>query len=345
MNHNAVLQTDQARLSLPISEKKRGSTAIVWISLFVVGYAFSTWFLAAYSEGDQRSYEMFWRAVAASYPAQWQALQIGYLSSSDLLYTGIIGLGAYNGLDRITYLSVWNGFLISSIGHILWKNKSSITFSILAFSNFYLLVLLGPAERLKFAYLFLILSLILKNRVLKILTSMLSVLCHTQAIVQLTSSAFYYVLVNYRKVFADVRNVVLAIVIAPLIVGLGYYIYTSDLIYDFYIGVADIVTRKSEIYGDESQGVLEIIQWGLILVTGLLVFDKKLQFIISMIPLGILTSLYGSRINVATLAFFCMLAIVQRRTDHPFVLAVMGYMSFKSIGFLIRVVETGQGFL
>src|SRR6185295_17687267 len=105
----------------------------------------------------------------------------------------------------------------------------------------------------------------------------------------------------------------------------AYYVYTSGSAYDVYINVADIITRKSEVYGDESQGVLEIIQWGLILATGLVVFDKKVQFLISMIPLGILTSLYGSRINVATLAFFCTLAIVQRKTYNPFVLAVMGY--------------------
>jgi hypothetical protein len=345
MNRNAILKQNNTYSPIEIPSEKRGQLVLVWVSLFIVGFIFSHWFLTVYSEGDQRYYENFWIAVGSSYPYQWQQLQISYVGSSDLLYSGIIGLGAYNDFDRIAYLSAWNGLLISAIGHVLWKNKSSLIFSLFVFSNFYILVLLGPAERLKFAYLFLILSLCINNRILKATVASLSVLCHTQAVVQLAASGIYYVLTNHRKIFANERNVIIAIVIAPFAVGFGYYLYTSASLYDIYLGFADIVSRKSEIHSDESQGILEIVQWGLVLGTGLLVFNKKVQFLISMIPLGVLTSLYGNRINVATLAFFCALAIVQRKTSHPFVLAVMGYMSFKSIGFIMRVLDTGQGFL
>lgn len=89
---------------------------------------------------------------------------------------------------------------------------------------------------------------------------------------------------------------------------------------------------------------MEIIQWFLILVVGTTVFNKRVQFFVGMLPMGVLTAFYGSRINVATLAFFCALALLQNKTAHPFVLAVMAYMSFKSIGFIANVLQTGQGF-
>ncbi len=346
MNQSAVLNLNDPVQLIPVADKRRKSTFIVCFTLFLICYAFSSWFLTIYSEGDQRHYEMFWRAVGDSYPWQWQTLQITYLSSSDLLYTAIIGFGVTYDLDRITYLSFWNGLLFSTIGYILWQNRASVIFALLVFSNFYILVLLGPAERLKFAYLFLMLSMCFESVKLKIVTSTLSVFCHTQAIVQLISSGVYYILTNYREVFKNKRNVVIALTFIPLfLAALAYYVYTSGTAYDVFINAADIIASKSEIYGDESQGVLEIIQWALILATGLLVFNKKLQFLLSMIPLGILTSLYGSRINVATLAFFCVLAIVQRKTYNPLVLAVMAYMSFKSIDFITRTLATGQGFL
>jgi hypothetical protein len=166
--------------------------------------------------------------------------------------------------------------------------------------------------------------------------SMLSVFAHTQAIVQFVSSAMYYVIEFRKTIFSSRWKTTLFVVGVPVALGAAMYILINSS--------GDVISQKADFYGEESQGLIEIIQWFLILICGAVVFKRRLQFFIGMLPMGVLTSLYGNRINVATLAFFCALSLAQRKTAHPLVLAVMAYMSFKTIGFVTNVLNTGQGF-
>ena len=305
--------------------------------VFVAGYFFSIWFLDVYRWGDQYYYDRFWRAMTWTHPALWSQLQFQHLSSAEPLYRLIIGLGTYLRFDRIVYLSLWNGFFLSTIAYVLIKNRSSIIFAAFVFTNFYIFVLLSSAERLKFAYLFLVLAFCVESIKWKVVFSVMSGFAHTQAVVQFISASIYFVVAEYKRIFASRFKTIAFFVGAPVALGIVAYYLTNS--------IGDVVARKSEFYIDESEGLPEIVQWVLILVCGIVVFDKRLQFVLGMLPMGVLTALYGGRINVATLAFFCALALAERRTAHPFVLLVMAYMSFKSIGFITNVLATGHGFL
>lgn len=306
------------------------------LAIFVIGYFFSIWLLGEYTAGDQEFYTNFWYAMTWAHPSQWSRLQIQYLGSSEPLYRSIIGIGTYFNFDRIRYLSCWNGFMLASVGWVLLKYRASILFSFLIFSNYYLWVLLGPAERLKFAYLLLILAFCGGGIKTKISLSFLSVFAHTQALVQFVSAGIYYLIGIRQQIFSSRWKTISFIVLVPVFVGIAAYVIMNS--------AGDVISQKAEFYGGESRGIAEIIQWMLILLCGYLVFDKKMQFFIGMLPMGVLTALYGNRINVATLAFFCALSLSQGKTRHPLVLAVMAYMSFKTIGFVINFVSTGDGF-
>lgn len=309
---------------------------LVGIPLFLAGYVFSRWLLSVYVAGDQQSYASYWNAVSWSYPWQWNGLQLIYVGSSDILYSFIIGFGTYTGLDRIDYISLWNGFFVALVGQILFRYRASIIFYLLIFTNFYFLVLLGSAERLKFAYIFLILAIYIDGVIGKVISSIASVFTHTQSLVQFFMSFTYYISTEYKNIIKNRLSFIAIFVIFPCIsLGVGYYLYNI---------AGEVITRKSEFYGEQSQGLLEIVQWIMIVIVGFSVYDKKLPFLVSMMPAGVLTYFYGNRINVATLAFFCILALLQKKTLHPLVLLVMAYMSFKSIGFIEKTLATGQGF-
>lgn len=312
------------------------ATVLLCLAVFVVGYFFSIWLLNAYPGGDQEFYTNFWHAMTWAHPSQWQRLQFEYLSSAEPLYRFIIGAGTYLRFDRILYLAFWNGVMLSAIAFILMKYRASILFSVLIFTNYYLIVLVGPAERLKFAYLLLILASCGGGVKWKSILSLMSVFAHTQAMVQFVSAAMYYVIENRRELFSSPLKTFSFTIGILVVIGTAMYFLINS--------VGDVVLQKAEFYGERSQGLIEIFQWVLILICGSVVFDKRLQFVVGMLPMGVLTALYGNRINVATLAFFCALALAQRKTNHPLVLAVMGYMSFKTIGFIINVLNTGQGF-
>lgn len=304
--------------------------------IFIAGFLFSVWLLSLYRGGDQEHYDRFWRAMVWTHPSLWSRLQFAYLSSAEPMYRLIIGLGTYLNVDRIVYLSLWNAFFLSMIGYILIKSRSSIPFAIFVFTNFYVLVLLSSAERLKFGYIFLLLASCIESLRGKTLLSIVSGFAHTQAIIQFMSAAIYYVAVEYRRIFAKTSSTIALFAGGSAALGVVVYYLVNS--------VGDIVAQKSEFYMGESQGVSEIIQWLLILIGGTIVFEKRLPFALAMLPMGVLTSLFGGRVNVATLAFFCALALAGRKTAHPLVLFVMAYMSFKSIGFVTNVLNTGQGF-
>lgn len=311
-------------------------TTLLCLAVFAFGYLFSTWLLDAYRAGDQEHYTNFWQAMMWAHPSQWKRLQVEYLSSAEPLYRYIIGAATYFRFDRIAYLSCWNGLLLSAICYIFIKYKANLLFSLLMMTNYYLLVLLGPAERLKFAYIALVLAFCGGGVKWRGFMSILSVFAHTQAFVQFSSSALYYFAENRHEILSNRFRTIIFALATPVVLGLaGYLLFSSS---------GDIISSKAEVYGQESQGIFEIIQWLLILIGGMFVFDNKSKFLVGMLPMGVLTALYGNRINVATLAFFCAIALTRRKTSHPLVLAVMAYMSFKSIGFILNIMETGQGF-
>src|SRR5690606_11983911 len=184
--------------------------------------------------------------------------------------------------------------LTGTLSYILVKYRASFLFAALLLTNYYLLVLLSSAERVKFAYLFLALSFCFEKPRTKLTLSLLAAFCHTQALVQVASALIYGMSARREEIFKNKKMALFAVTAAPLLVAVsGYYILAF---------AGEVLVQKSEFYVNESQGVWETIQWGLILAVGLIVFNKRLPFLLSMIPLGALTYLFGNRINIATFA-------------------------------------------
>jgi len=335
--------SDRAVLtSVPMADApsgKVGHTAYTFgivCGAFIAGYLFSLWFLQVYYLGDQEHYTRFYNSLYGIDPQYWKLLQRRHLGSSEPLYRYVIGVAAYFGIDRIHYLSAWNGVLTGSLAYILLKYRASIPFSSLFFTNYYLFVLLGSAERLKFAYIFLAISVCLRILWKKYAVSVLSIFFHTQALIQFVSALCYYIIVHRNKVFSTPTRAVL--VPAGLVISLG----VAGIL--FFGSVGEVVALKSAGYMARSGGLAEIVQWSLLIATGVYVFRDKLAFAMGMIPLGFFTFLYGNRVNVATFAFFATMALIYRRTNNPLVLMVMMYMSFKSIQFIADVIRYGTGY-
>lgn len=307
------------------------------VALFTFGFLFSYWYLDAYYMGDQLFYRNFYGALFGTAPQLWAALQESYLGSSEPLYRYVIGIGAFYDVDRLSYLSFWNAALIASIGYVLFKYRSGLLFALLLLTNYYLLVLLGPAERLKFAYICFVLGFASQNIAVRVALSLASFFFHTQALIQFASTGAYLLVREYRYFVASPVRLLGSVIAAAAGLGAVFYV--------FYALLGSSITLKMEVYSSASEGYLEALQWALILGGGLVVFRNRLAYFAGMLPMGILTILFGNRVNVATFVFFVALAITQRKTAHPIVLAVMAYMSLKSIPFMINVLRYGTGYL
>lgn len=330
MKHQRIAMPDYSR-DLVVSP-----SWVVAIPFFVLGMVFSLWYVDAYFAGDVISYAKFYDALYGMPHQYWARLQRVHLGSAEPLYRYIVGVGAYNGWGRTLYLSVWNGVVVGAVGYALVKHRCSLIFSMLVLTNFYLLVLLGSAERLKFAYLVLVLAFIVDNRNLKFVLAATSPFFHTQAMIQFASGFGYYVMANLQRLFQTPAKTFFFALGATASIGVVAYL--------FFGAVGQSVESKSAFYADLSGGISEAVQWVLLLVVGLAVFKEKPAFFVGMLPMGVLTILFGNRINVATFALFAALAILQRKTNNPVVLSVMAYMSLKSIPFLMDVSQFGDGF-
>lgn len=264
-------------------------------------------------------------------------LERQHLGASEPFYRFLIGMAAYFGVDRILYLSFWNAVLIGSLGYVLIKNRCSLLFGALLLTNYYLIVILGPAERLKFAYLFLVLAFAVDNLKLRFALSAASFFFHTQALIQFVSAAGFWVASNIR-----------ALALAPLrttLFAMAGGIALGTVLYFFYESVGQSIAFKSAIYSEDSGGITEALQWAMLLIAGLFVFRNRFAYFVGMLPMSVLTVLYGSRVNVATLSLFVAMAIAEGKTRNLAVLAVMSYMTFKSVGFMVNVVQHGSGYV
>jgi hypothetical protein len=326
---------DYAVRPTTVKETKLGRR-LALVGLSALSFLFSLWYLDAYYLGDQKFYQQFYYSLYQTSPEHWARLQEVYLGSSEPLYRYLIGSAARYDIDRIFYLSIWNALLVTAISYMLLKYRSSFLFGFLLLTNYYLFVLLGPAERLKFAYLCLIMGFVIDNVRARFVFSALSIFFHTQALVQFASAAAYYLADNMRAIFASPLRLLILVVLGSAALALVLSV--------FFNLVGTSVILKMEVYSNDSEGILEAVQWGMVLVGGLLVFDKRIAYFVGMLPMGVLTILFGNRVNVATLVLFAVLAITQRKTRHPLVLAVMAYMSLKSIPFLLDVVKYGTGY-
>lgn len=319
-----------------IDEKNKRISWVLALLFFSAGFAFSSWYLDAYYLGDSVAYERFYQSIFRVPPSYWEYFQNFHLGSSEPLYRLVIGPAAYYDLDRVFYISLWNGLLVSLTAYSLYKYRSSFLFSLLLFTNYYLFVLLGPAERLKFAYICLVLAYSVNGIKLRFLLSAASIFFHTQALVQFASAAGYWVM-SRLKTF-------LLTPLRTLIVGLLFAIVLGTIIYVFFEVVGQSISDKSVVYSEQSSGISEAIQWAMILVVGGLVFKGRPAYVVGMLPMGALTILFGNRVNVATLVFFAVMAMTQEKTRNPLVLAVMAYMSIKSVPFLMDVVRYGTAY-
>lgn len=312
---------------------------IEWpIALVMAGlaYWFSLWYVDAYYLGDVVNYARFYDAIYQVDPALWPMLQRNLLGSAEPLYPWIISLGTNADMGRVPYLSLWNAVLIGALTYALAKRKASIIFAALLFTNYYLFVMLGPAERLKFAYICLAIMLCFDSLKARAAFGMASIFFHAQALIQLVAAAGYLTTKKLRDETVHPGRKMLFI--SALIVAVVPALY-------YFFGIVGVnLTQKAAFYSEQSAGVAEAFQWVLLFIAGMWVFENRVAFAMAMLPLGAFTALYGDRINIATLALFIALAVEQRKTSNPVILLVMAYMSFKSIQFLQDVAQYGTGY-
>ena len=297
-------------------------------------FMWSYFLLAHYTMGDQVYYLRLWEALQGSHLTEALALSQIHVSSSEPLAALVLWFGANLGIEKNFYVSLLNIGLGVGLFFILYLHKAPCYVYFLVFSNFYLIVLMTSAERLKIAYIFIFFSALLPHKY-RFGMAALTPLAHFQSLIFLASLVAIEsaeALKRFLKNFVLVKQLIFVLCFtlsAPLLFSLLEYILLS----------------KITLYLEESRGFSELWQISALGIIGTLATKSRLRMLAALAPLTIAIYLLGgTRANMIAVTVVLYLLLIEGRISHPLALLLMVYLSAKSVPFVINILTNGDGF-
>lgn len=289
-----------------------------------------------YIDGDQLHYRGFYKYCfydALTLSQQFFCYQ-NTLGSQEPGYFFISKL-AYLYLEKDIFISISNTILTFFMTLLILKyyqrNWQRLIFIILAITNYYFVVMLLSAERLKFSFIFLIIALLISGNK-KIIPFGLAMLTHIQSI--LLIGPYYLAQVFDKKTNIWIRGLV---ILGFILLSAALFIFLNDHIESKF-------TSYSSSTDENGTGIIGVIKTSIfILLAGISV--RKIIPIICGMPLIVLSYFLGSeRIGMLAFILYVFTVLYYKRKMDVLLFVIMLYFSFKSIGFISNVITYGTGY-
>ena len=315
---------------------KINSSKFILILLLPFLFAYSYILISNYTFGDQVSYRALYEPLSYTHFLDVFEIAQRHISASEWLTFYILWIPAVSNIDKDLFVAFANLLLLSLLFLVFRKYRANYAIIFLALCNFYVIVLMTGAERLKFSIIFLLLVDLANSRKLKIFFALLSMLAHLQTILFF---AAIFIGKFSQTLVAVIKTKRISIKdVAPFVVGIAasmFFIFTQ------YGGIES----KANAYLGESLNFSEVIQILLILFLGIFILENKILYGFSMLPLASAVLLIGGqRVNMMAVMVFIYFFLLEKKQNHPFLYAVMFYFFIKSIPFVRNIFEYGNGF-
>lgn len=308
---------------------------LAYVSLCVLAYFISNSLLSAYTGGDQVYYRALYAALGRESISEIPLLLLRYVSSNEVLTGFVLWIGASLGVDKNVYISVLNVLLILGVVRFIVQSGANLLVIILVLSNFYLLVLLTSAERLKISYLLLVWAVLFQGRI-GLLMALISPMAHLQSIIFLfgiASSFFGSWFVQVAKTLRIKKSVIIGIVLPTIV---------TIIIVTFFF---DGILRKGVGYTSVGGGAVEIFNSMLLFVSSMAFAKSRIKYIAALVPMIVAAYLIGgARINMIAFTLVFYIAALEHRLNHPVFIGLLIYFSYKSIFFVLNIYQFGHGF-
>lgn len=315
-------------------QKIKKNILIVFI-LVPFFYLYSMFLLSSYTLGDQVHYWNFYEALTNAKAKDVMFLAVGHVGSVEPISSYLLWLGAILDIEKNDFISLLNIILLLGLTLLLRKYKVPFYIYFFMFSNFYIIVLMTGAERLKIAYIFLVYGALVPGK-LGLLLALASPLAHLQSFIFLAGLAASKASDSMRSIFGRMRlnkrDLVSLVVFVPI----------TGLIYLF---LQEGVMNKSTVYMEGAGGISELFQMVLLVGVSSFVVKDRVRMGLMLITMMVAVFLLGSiRINMIAFTLFVYLMILEGRLQHPLVLALLAYFSLKSVFFVRNIFIYGNGF-
>lgn len=282
--------------------------------------------------GDQIGYRALYSELENTRITEIIQTAYLYIGGGEPVSIFVLWVGAVLKIDKDIYVSILNAILILSLFRFAKRNRVHKLTLALLIVNFYLIVLMVSAERLKISYIFLLFGALSKGTRRNIYL-LLSFFAHFQTGILLCSlligKGFDYFYITRKKI-SITQGILLFFLLFPIFFFIRFFF--------------DAIFYKFSIYQDkfsfsEFYNIIILILFSIILV------KHKFKFLVMMMP--ILWALYffgGTRINMIAVSFVFYYLIVTNKLSSFYMYPLMIYFVLKSFWFINLIVKYGDGF-
>lgn len=286
-----------------------------------------------YTDGDQRVYRAVYEILPNLDLIEGYSFYTSQLSSKEYVHF-LLSWVASSFVDKDLFIAFSNATFAYVAMSLFRKWKASVIISfIIILTNFYFLVLYFAAERLKFGFIFLTLSLIYVDQLKRFYVfATLAIISHAQVIIVYGSILFHALirqilkLIRTREVPKSVFFLVPFLFIPPFLVG------------------DHLLMKFQDYYG--SGGLEALGRIFVFLLLALLYSKDRGETFAIFLPLFIAVFLVGGeRVNIFGYFAFLYYGLRIRGGWNVGVLVTSAYYAYASIVFLVNVFQRGDGFI
>jgi len=312
------------------------SRVLIDLTIFIFLFAYSYILISNYIYGDQEHYRKLYELFSDTNFTSIFLIAPNVIGASEPVSLSILWIGSVLSIEKDIYISLWNAVLLFGFLKLSQKNRLGIFFCILLLTNFYIVVLLTGAERLKFAFIFIIYSnLFFEKRFLSVSLLGLAVFAHFQTLLFILGLGVNASLNTLKSVFLQGKIKIYTLVLLGFILVFSAYI--------FYL-FGDALLGKLQAYIREGS-LISLINLVLLLVVALLSTRNRASMavmIIAFVPAVYV--LGGERVNMIVFMLVLLKLMAEGRASQPVFMVLMTYFTIKSIGFIYNIFVYGNGF-
>lgn len=304
------------------------------IALF--GFFISLNLLQNYTHGDQIFYHIFYEKIAGL--SYWDVGLVAKneIDSSEPLTWLVLWTGSNLGIDKNAWISLLNVVLTTGLFALLMRHKAPWYVVLLIFTNFYFLVLITSAERLKISYIMLTYAFLMGSSK-RYLFLFFAPFSHLQSVIFLAGLVLSSLHEQIRHLIQRFKinkrllsqTVLLVLVATPLV---------------FLLKNGIISKLNAYAYAD-AFSLFAFANITLLLLIATIATTNKLRMVLALLPMFFAVALVGGdRVNMIAVTLALGILMFEQRLKHPLVLLLLLYFSLKSIPFIGNVYYYGDGF-
>ena len=306
------------------------------VILLPVFFVYAYLLIIPYTEGDQEYYRIFYNALSDTNITEVMPLALTKVASVEPVSIYVLLVGASLGIDKDIFISLLNIVLLLGLFLFCRKYEAGPIPTFLLLTNFYIIVLMTGAERLKIAYIILLWATFYTSNKARLLIG-ISGLAHLQNIIMFPS----LLLANYsnsiRRIFKAgkfKKELFLATIILLIFSAILFGVF-NETIFKKVIGAMSRVDSS----------IIQILNLVILTVVAIFATKNRWRMILLLLPMYPAVSILGGqRVNMIAVTLVIYFLATERMLNHPFVLFLLFYFSIKSIPFIYNILKYGTGF-